>query len=159
MLSTVPIPATALVGRGTEIARLRTMLSKRRLVTLTGLGGCGKTRLAIEVAHRSLSELEHGVYFADLNLVSGDDDVASAVAEAVRVGTDGGDPLVRIVDYLADKRALVVLDNCEHVIDGCAAFAEAVLRQPGDWRMLATGREALDVGRRAGLQCAPNVGG
>jgi len=145
VLSSVPIPATALVGRGVELARIQAMLSERRLVTLTGVGGCGKTRLAIEVARRMQSELEHGAYFADLSIVASDEDVVSAVVEALRLYVGGGDPLVRILEFLADKQALLVLDNCEHIIDGCAAFAEAVLGQRGDWRVLATSREVLGV--------------
>ena len=144
-LSNVPVPPTALVGRTPEIARIRTLLSGHRLVTLTGVGGSGKTRLAIEVATQLIPELEHGAYFADLSIVSGDADVASAVAHAVRLGVGGGEPLTRIVEYLTDKQALVVLDNCEHVVDGCAELADAFLRRRGDVRLLATSRESLDV--------------
>lgn len=144
-LSTVPVPATALVGRTAELTRIRALMSDHRLVTLSGVGGCGKTRLAIEVARRSIPELEHGAYFADLRSISNDDDVATAVADAVRLVGSGGTPLDRVVEYLVDKAALVVLDNCEHVVQGCAELVTAILRRPGQVRLLVTSRESLDV--------------
>jgi predicted ATPase len=153
VLSTLPVPATSLLGRQDEIGRTRAMLSDHRLVTLTGVGGCGKTRLAIAVAERELPTLEHGAYFADLSVVSTDDDVVLAVADAVRFRIGGGgDPRPRLLEHLADKQALVVLDNCEHVIGACAEFADAVLGQRGEWRMLATSREHLDVDGEQVLQ-------
>jgi predicted ATPase/class 3 adenylate cyclase len=145
-LSTLPIPPTPLLGREDEILRVRTMLLEHRLVTVTGVGGSGKTRLAIEIAEQELPTLAHGAYFADLARVSDDDGVVAAVVEAVRLRLGGGgDALGQLLDHLVDKQALVVLDNCEHVIDACAEFAEAALAHPGDWRLLATSREHLDV--------------
>jgi len=145
-LSTLPIPPTPLLGREDEIRQVRTMLLDSRLVTVTGVGGSGKTRLAIEIAEQELPTLEHGAYFADLARVSDDDGVVAAVVDAVRLRLGGGgDPLGQLLDHLVDKQAMVVLDNCEHVIDACAEFAEAALAHPGDWRLLATSREHLDV--------------
>lgn len=155
-LSTLPVPATALLGRDDESRQARALLSEARLVTLTGLGGSGKTRLAIDVAERERSNLDHGAYFADLSVVSAPEDVVLAVADAVRLRTSGGgDPLTRLIAYMADKRALVVMDNCEHVIDACAEFADAVLAQRGEWRILATSRELLDVDGEQVLQVPP----
>ncbi len=145
-LSSLPVPSTPLLGREDEIRRVRAMLLDSRLVTVTGVGGSGKTRLAVEIAEQELPTLEHGAYFADLSLVSDDDGVVAAVAEAVRLRLGGGgEPLGQLLDHLVDKQAMVVLDNCEHVIDACAEFAEAALAHPGDWRLLATSREHLDV--------------
>ena len=144
-LSNLPVPANSLIGREMDVERIRTMLLDHGLVTLTGVGGCGKTRLAIEVARRELPNHPQGAYFADLTLVSDGDEVAPAVASAVRLDVGGADALARIADYLADKKALLVLDNCEHVIDACADLVEAVLERGESPRVLATSRELLDV--------------
>ncbi len=144
-MSSLPIPSTALVGREESIRIARSQLLHHRLVTVTGVGGSGKTRFALEVAERELAQLEHGAYFADLSSVSDEGGVARSIADAVRLGVAGGDPTSQILDYLADKDALVVLDNCEHVIDECAIFADAMLSRRGRWRMIATSREFLDV--------------
>jgi predicted ATPase/class 3 adenylate cyclase len=144
-LSSLPIPATPLFGREAEIRLVRSLLLDHRLVTITGVGGSGKTRLAIEVAERELAHFPHGVYFADLSSVSDDDGVVAAVAGAVRLQLGGRDGLGRLLEHLTDKQALVVLDNCEHVIDACAEFAGTALEHRGQWRLLATSREHLDV--------------
>lgn len=145
LLSSLPIPATSLIGREDDVHAVRSLLLKHRLVTITGLGGSGKTRLAIEVAECELAHFKHGAYFADLGNVSDDEDVVAAVSDALRLHLVGGDAIAQVLDYLADKEALVVLDNCEHVLEACAEFAEAMLAHSGEWRLVATSREHLNV--------------
>ncbi len=151
--STLPVPATPLLGREEEIRRVRELMSTHRLVTLAGVGGLGKTHLALEVADREQTATGHAAHFVDLSVVSTGNDVVSAVSDVLHVRErGGGDPLRRLLAHMADKRALVVLDNCEHVIDACAELAEAALAERGEWRVLATSREVLDV---AGEQVFP----
>jgi class 3 adenylate cyclase len=141
----LPVPSTPLVGREDEIRTIRELLLTYRLVTLAGVGGAGKTRLAIEVAERELPNLEHGAYFADLATVSDREEVAEAVAAAMGLRLDNDDPAERVCRFLAPRRALLVLDNCEHVIDTVADLVEAVLAVPGPGRIVATSRELLDI--------------
>ena len=154
-LSSLPIPATSLVGRDGEVRALRSLLLRHRLVTITGVGGTGKTRLAIEVAERELAHYAHGAYFVDLRKTTDDDGVVGAIAESVRLHLEVGDPLAQILDHLSGKQALVVLDNCEHVIDACADFAEAALSRGDEWRLVATSRELLDVDGEHVMQAPP----
>ncbi len=141
----LPATPTALIGREEDIAAVRRHLIDAPLVTITGVGGAGKTRLAVEVANAELPGRPDGAYFVDLSSVGDADEVTTAIATALRVLTDSGGPLKQLVSYLQDKRALVILDNCEHVIDACAAFAEAVIATKSKARLLATSRELLNV--------------
>ena len=140
----LPFVPTRLVGRSDEVRSIRMALLDSHLVTITGVGGTGKTRLATEVAHQMLPDLADGAYFADLSLVADPEAVGSAVAAAIRLQLDG-DPTERVVEFLSDREALLVLDNCEHVVDACADLAEAVLAAGPVGRILATSRELLDV--------------
>jgi len=144
-LSNLPVPATQLVGRVAEIARVSDLMYDHRLVTLVGVGGCGKTRLGIEVGRQLMGEFDDGVYFVDLSAVSNDESVASKMADEVFLGIGPGSPIDRVSAYLDDKQALIVLDNCEHVVRGCADVAATLLEHPGTWRLLATSRESLGV--------------
>ena len=143
----LPSPPTTLVGRAAEVDAVRTLVRERRLVTLTGVGGCGKTRLAIEAARRLGRQFPDGVRFADLAAVTDASRVADAVVHALGLADDPmvADPLVRLSAYLADRALLCVLDNCEHLLDACARLAEAVSSFPGPSRLLATSREPLRV--------------
>lgn len=155
--STIPVPATSLIGRRDTIDRVHDLLADHRLVTLTGVGGCGKTRLAIEVARQAAEVYTDGAYFADLSLIVDPDEVITAVAEALRLQAGSAELQEQILAYLADKAVLLVLDNCEHLIDSCAAFAAAALRHPGQWRLLATSREYFDIPGEQILQ-VPSLG-
>ena len=137
--NTVPCPVTTLVGRGKDVTELIGLLSERRLVTLTGVGGCGKTRLAIAVA----TEYRGQVAFVDLTEVSGPDQVTAALCDAV--GARGEPATEALVSRLRAVPMLLVLDNCEHLVDVCAQLVETLLRRCPGLRVLATSREALDV--------------
>ena len=143
--SNLSVRPTRLIGRTTEVAEARQALVTHRLVTVSAVGGSGKTRLAVEVGEQELNHRSGGVWFVDLTSALSSGDVAPAVAAATRLRLTAGDPTEQVVSFFADKASLVILDNCEHVIDGCAEFAEAMLAAPGETVLLATSREALDV--------------
>ncbi|MBD3148502.1 BTAD domain-containing putative transcriptional regulator [Microbispora bryophytorum] len=149
----VPAPVTSLVGRREDVARVRSLLSAARLVTLTGPGGAGKTRLAVEVAGGLTAA--SGVWLVELASAGDPADVAAAVRATIPPAApepDGdvarrsaGSPLDALVEALAGRELVLVLDNCEHVVDGVAAVAERLLAGVPGLRVLATSREPLDV--------------
>ena len=140
--SRVSLHPTPLVGRERELVGVRSALGERRLVTLTGVGGTGKTRLAVEVARVLDAELPAVV--VELASVGDDAFVASRVAEALGLDADVRDP-ARLAKALPDGALLVVLDNCEHVLAGVSTLVEALLVHHPDLRVLATSREALGL--------------
>jgi len=138
----VPAPLTNLIGRRAEIAELGALLTDRRLVTLTGIGGCGKTRLAIEIAGRQ----QDPVCFVDLTPLADPDLVPGAVAAVLGLPADpAGGVLAALTEHLRPQRCLLVLDNCEHVVRSGAHLAAALLRSCPLLRVLATSRETLGV--------------
>jgi predicted ATPase len=142
----LPSPRTRFMGRERELAQVETLLSTSALVTLTGAGGCGKTRLALEVAQRQISAFPGGAWFVDLAPVRRAEVVPSAVAAALRVGELDGQPLVdTLADHIAQRRVLIILDNCEHLVDACATLVEVLMRECPELAILATSREALRV--------------
>ena len=140
----LPRHLTSFVGRERERADIARLLGRARLVTLTGPGGCGKTRLALEAAADALEQLPDGAWFVDLASLSDPALVAQAAALAVGVPIPASrSALEALVAHLATREALIVLDNCEHLIDACARLAEEVLRAGPGVRVLATSREPL----------------
>ena len=144
-VSNLPVRPTRLIGRETEMARIRSLLAESRLVTLTAVGGSGKTRLAIAVGEAELPHHRSGVWFVDLTAVSNGVDVPSAIANGLGLNLSAGDQTAQILTFLADKQALVILDNCEHLIDETAAFVDAFLATNNPTKILATSREAFDI--------------
>src|SRR5262245_3860101 len=152
LLAPAPAPAagnlprqlTSFVGRERERADIAGELGRARLVTLTGPGGCGKTRLALEVAADMSARLRDGAWFVELAGLSDPALVAQAAALAVGVPIPGARSAEEaLVAHLAAREALIVLDNCEHLIDACARLAEELLRAGPGVRVLATSREPL----------------
>ncbi|WP_182903774.1 BTAD domain-containing putative transcriptional regulator [Microbispora sp. H10830] len=149
----VPAPVTRLVGRREDVGRVRSLLSAARLVTLTGPGGAGKTRLAVEVAGGLTAA--SGVWLVELASAGDPADVAAAVRATIPPATPEPDgdvttrpaasPLDALAEALAGRELVLVLDNCEHVVDGAAAVAERLLAGVPGLRILATSREPLDV--------------
>lgn len=149
----LPEQRTRFIGRAAALADLARLLPQTRLLTLTGIGGCGKTRLALEFAQQRLADFADGVCFVDLAPLKESGRVAYACAAALLVDKAGEAPSAeRLAQLLAERDVLIVLDNCEHVRDGAAALVDAVLAAPGRSRILATSREPLAV---AGEQLYP----
>ena len=143
----LPAQVSAFIGRGRELAEVRALLESARLVTLTGVGGCGKTRLGLQVAAELLDGSGDGVWLAELAAVTDQDAVAAAISEALRLAARPGRPaLEALLDALALQDVLIVLDNCEHLIGGCAKTAEAIVRRCPRVHLLATSREPLGIG-------------
>jgi non-specific serine/threonine protein kinase len=137
---------TTFVGRQNELEHLPTLLTSSRLLTLAGAGGVGKTRLALRLAAGVLSRFRDGVWLVDLAPISTPDLVIQAVASALRI-REGGQRSMRdtLLHNLRHRELLLVLDNCEHLIDACAEISEAVLRGAPTARIVATSREPLGV--------------
>ncbi|WP_433473469.1 BTAD domain-containing putative transcriptional regulator [Spirillospora sp. CA-142024] len=149
----LPAQLTSFVGREEESQRVGKLLRETRLVTLTGPGGAGKTRLAGESAAALVDEMPDGVWFAPLAPVSDPGDVVQAVLSALGVPETVRPaetravvrPLERLTDFLATKRMVLVLDNCEHLIDAVARLADHVVAKADGVRILATSREPLGI--------------
>jgi predicted ATPase/DNA-binding CsgD family transcriptional regulator len=140
----LPVALTSFVGRVQELDQIARALSETRLLTLTGAGGCGKTRLALHAGAAALDCFEDGVWWVELAPVAGPEVVVRAVAQALRVQPlPGADDLDAAVLYLQPRTALVVLDNCEHVLDQAANVALALLERCPGVTVLATSREPL----------------
>ncbi len=142
----LPVFATSFVGRHREFDEVAALLRANRLVTLTGVGGAGKTRLSLQVAADAANHFHGGVWFVPLAAVTDPDAVDGAMAEALGVGQEPGKPLRdSVLDHLADRTALLVVDNCEHLIDAAAEVVEEVLGRAPDVKVIATSRELLGV--------------
>ena len=144
----LPVQPSALVGRADDVEQVRGLVRAHQLVTLTGVGGCGKTRLALAVAAELADGFGDEVVFVDLAPVASEARVPEAVAEAggFQVSTVvGGDRVGAVARFVADRDMLLVLDNCEHLVDPVADFAGEVLAAGGAARVLATSREPLEV--------------
>ncbi|MGE5338652.1 MAG: tetratricopeptide repeat protein [Gemmatimonadota bacterium] len=142
----LPQQRTPFIGRAAELARCSQLLRDTRLLTLTGIGGSGKTRLALQLAQQQLEAFSDGVWFVDLAPLQEAERVAGPLATALGVREVAGTPLIaRLAEHLADRRVLVVLDNCEHVIDAVAGLAETLLARCGELSFLVTSREGLGL--------------
>ena len=142
----LPAQQAGFVGRERELSELRRLVKDSRLVTLTGAGGAGKTRLAIQLAAELLDGSGDGVWLVELAPVSSEDAVASTILEVLKMATGSGQsPLDILVTSLASQQALIVLDNCEHLIGACSKVADAILRHCPEIRVLATSREPLGI--------------
>jgi predicted ATPase/DNA-binding CsgD family transcriptional regulator/DNA-binding XRE family transcriptional regulator len=144
----LPAPLTSFVGRAQELTDLRRLLPTARLLTLTGPGGCGKTRLALQLAEDLLATGEYpdGLWWTDLADLADPFLVPQAVASALGVREQSGRRLLAaLADYVGPKQVLLVLDNCEHLLEACGQLAVTLLRACPHLQVLATSREALHV--------------
>jgi predicted ATPase len=145
-VNNLPRGLSTFVGRPAELAEIRSLVNSSRLVTLTGAGGSGKTRLALEVARRLLDTSNRGVFFVDLAPIAEADQVPGALAAAVGARHKAGRSLTELlVEVLSGQDLLIILDNCEHLVDGCARFADQLNRSCPKVHLLATSREPLGI--------------
>jgi non-specific serine/threonine protein kinase len=142
----LPIQLTSFVGREREMAEVKRLLAASRLVTLTGSGGCGKTRLAVQVAAEVLDEYADGAWLVELAALADPASAPQKVASVFGVGQERGRELTdALIDHLRARHLLLVLDNCEHLVEAAAQLAETLLRACPRVTLLATSREALDI--------------
>jgi predicted ATPase/class 3 adenylate cyclase len=142
----LPVQLSSFVGRETEISEVRSLLETQRLVTLTGSGGTGKTRLSLEVAAELLDRFKDGVWFIELAPLFDPALVSNTVAAVLGVQEEQGRPLLdTLLDWMRTRDLLLILDNCEHLIEACARFTDALLHGGPGTRILASSREALGI--------------
>src|SRR6266567_3407915 len=142
----LPIQLTAFIGRDGELRELRELHGRSRSLTLTGPGGSGKTRLALELASEVVPEHADGVWFIELGPVSGPQLVPQAVADTLHLKEQASRRLAEtLADHLRERRSLLVLDNCEHVVDTVAELTVELLKECEGLKVLATSREPLRV--------------
>ena len=142
----LPQQATSFIGRAKQVAEIKALLGRTRLLTLTGPGGTGKTRLSLQAAADLLDGQSDGVWFVELAALSDPELVSSAVADVLGVKEQAGQPLQRtLTDTLKSRHLLLVLDNCEHLVSPCAFLASALLRSCPHVHILASSREPLNV--------------
>ncbi|MFI7051563.1 ATP-binding protein [Streptosporangium canum] len=142
----LPAEVTSFVGRRHEVAEVKRLLSGARVVTLTGTGGVGKTRLALRAAADVLRAFRDGVWLVDLAALESPELLVQAVNEALEIRDRSSRPPMRVlVEHLRDKQALVILDNCEHLLHDCAVLAETLVRSTPEVRILATSRQVLGI--------------
>lgn len=146
----LPQPATSFIGREGEIAGIIHALGGSRLVTLTGAGGCGKTRLALEVASQTAFGYPGGAWWADLAAVTDPAAVATVVARSLGLWLDGApDAGAALAETIGERRQLVILDNCEHLLGACRKLLTALTCACPNLRILATSRERIGVAGEA----------
>jgi predicted ATPase len=145
-LGNIPLELTSFVGRRSELSEVRKALSAARLVTLTGIGGVGKTRLALRVAGEVRTDFRDGVWFVELGELRDETMLVDVVTATLGVRDQSARPSLEVlIEFLSSRRLLLVLDNCEQVVDAAAKLAESLLRSCPEIRILATSREALDI--------------
>src|SRR5215469_4133234 len=142
----LPAEVTSFVGRRGELAEVKRLLADSRVVTLTGIGGVGKTRLALRAAAGLRRAFRDGVWLVQLDQLRDQALVTQAVAAALGLQDRAGyAPAATLADYLAGRQLLLVLDNCEHLVDEAAKLADLLLRAAPGLRVLATSRESLNM--------------
>ena len=146
VLSNLPVELTSFVGREAEVREVSALLKDAHLVTLTGVGGVGKTRIALQVAAGAIDHYPDGVWLVELGALSDPDLVPKQVAVAMGVQEQANRPIAAtLLEVTSSKETLLVLDNCEHLIEGVAVLADELLRSCPGVRLLATSRETLGV--------------
>jgi non-specific serine/threonine protein kinase len=142
----LPLDLTRFIGRESEIAEVMGLLEDHRLVTLTGVGGTGKTRLSLQVAREMQDDFPDGVWVVELSTIFEKDQVIRVVAAVLDVREKTNQPLMdSIIEFLKPRKMLIIMDNCEHLITTCAAFAGILLSACPDIRIMVTSREALGI--------------
>ncbi|RZL84343.1 MAG: tetratricopeptide repeat protein [Rhodococcus sp. (in: high G+C Gram-positive bacteria)] len=152
----IRLELTSFVGRRNEVTELKNLLSVSRLVTLTGIGGVGKTRLALRVATTTHRDYADGVWLVELGELRDESLLVDMVAASLGLGDHSSRPLIEVlVEFLVTRELLLVFDNCEHIVDGVAGLVETLLRTSPGLRILATSREPLGMGGESLLRVPP----
>jgi len=142
----LPTPLSTFVGREREIAEVKQLFASHRLVTLTGAGGSGKTRLSLKVAGEQLSHFKHGIWFVELASMSDPMLVPQTIASTLNIREQSRQALLDVlVNHLSTHAVLLILDNCEHLVSACAQIIEALLQKCPNLKILATSREVLGI--------------
>ena len=142
----LPLSLSSFIGRTQEIAELEHLLSSTRLLTLTGAGGCGKTRLALRVATNTLSRFKDGVWWIELAVLNDPILLPQTVLQNLGLPESlSRAPIDLLTDYFQPKLSLLILDNCEHIIDACARFVAHLLQTCPQLTIIVTSREALNI--------------
>jgi predicted ATPase/class 3 adenylate cyclase len=141
----LPVQTTPLLGREAELSAVKRLLGTRQCVTISGAGGVGKTRLALQVGADLIDHYEHGVWFADLAPISDVRLVPSVIAQALEEKQKGDSVESSVLHSLKRKELLLILDNCEHLLDAVAPFAESILQNCPQVRVLTTSRQPLGI--------------
>jgi predicted ATPase/class 3 adenylate cyclase len=149
----LPAQLTSFIGRESELDEAKAMLAGSRLLTITGIGGAGKTRLAVQLAADTIDDFEDGVWLVELDAVSSPDLVPQVVASALGLEEAAEHGLLDgLTGFLRERRILVILDNCEHLVEACAGLAVQLLRNCPGLRLVATSREVFNVTGEAVLR-------
>src|SRR3954468_24957281 len=152
----LPSELTSFIGRRQQLQDVKAALTRARMVTLVGPGGVGKTRLALRAAADLARGIPDGVWLVELDSVRDPELVTKAVMTSLGLRDElSGWPVSRLIEYLTPRQLLLVLDNCEHLIDACAVLADAVLHQASNVRILATSRQPLGVAGENVIQVHP----
>jgi predicted ATPase/class 3 adenylate cyclase len=154
--SNLPRAPSSFVGRSRERQTVEKLLDESRLVTITGVAGAGKSRLALEVAASSRETYRDGIWLAGLSPARSDDLVAQAVAHAIGLQESANRSAVEVlIDYLGESNCLIVLDNCEHVIEGVRRLTSTLLAAADNLRILTTSRQVLEIAGEVRYPCPP----
>jgi predicted ATPase/DNA-binding winged helix-turn-helix (wHTH) protein len=158
--SNLPPALSRMIGRNDAVLEIRARLRTERLITILGAGGIGKTTVALAVGHAALADFGDAVFFVDLSTVSDKEQVVSAIASAIGHAAQFANPEDALLNFLCRRKALLLLDSCEHLIEKTAEVADRVFQFAPDIHVLATSREALQTGgehvfRLPSLDCPP----
>lgn len=154
-IAALPEESTSFIGREAELAEGRLLLGRSRLVTLTGTGGVGKTRLARMLARSVARNFQHSVWFIELDQVMAGSEISDVVASTLQLQTYGQESMEAVAAYIGDNQVLLVLDNCEHVLTTSGEFVRTILTQCPNATILTTSRERLDLTHEAILRIEP----
>ncbi len=155
-MGNLPAASTSFVGRRSLLAQVKATFAQTRLLTLVGAGGVGKTRLALRAAADLRRTVRHGVWFVDLAGLEDPHLIPKAVITSLGLADQSGQwPTSLLIDHLASREVLLVLDNCEHLLDAIAVLADIVLKEAAGVRLLATSREPLGISGERVLQVPP----
>ena len=145
-MSNVPVQLTKFIGRRREIGEVRALLETTRLLTITGAGGAGKTRLALTVAESFVGSYDDGVWFVALEALVDRTLVPRQLAAVLGISEEAGRPMIEtVVSYLSARHVLLVLDNCEHLAPDTGSVAERLLQVCPSLRIMATSRQPLNI--------------